>query len=64
MRGAGESRNARVIRLCLPLINSINEDLVFTAEMPKDFPSKRLPTLDFELCQEADGQLNNNYFQK
>ena len=57
-------RNARMIRLCLPLINSINENLVFTAEMPEDFPSKRLPTLDFELWQEEDGQLNHNYFQK
>ena len=56
MRVAGESRNARIIRLCLPLINSINKDLVFTAEKPEDFPNKRLTTLDFELWQEEDGR--------
>ena len=49
MRNKGENRNARMVRLLMPLINSINRDLVFTAEIPEDFATGRLPTLDFEL---------------
>ena len=41
-----ETTNARMVRVCLPAINSINPDLVFTAEIPEDFPGNKLPTLD------------------
>ena len=44
-----ESTNARMARLCLPAMNAINPDLVFTVEIPEDFPLCRLPTLDFLL---------------
>ena len=39
LRRDGETRNERMIRLCLPMINSINEDLVFTAESQKTSPT-------------------------
>ena len=64
MRRDGESRNERMIRLCLPVANSINRDLVFTAEKSEDFSENKLPTLDFVLWQMPDGQVNHDYFQK
>ena len=42
-----ETVNARMARICLPAMNAVNEDLVFTVEIPEDFPNNRLPTLDF-----------------
>ena len=60
----GECVNARMLRLCLPLVNSINEDLEFTAETPEDFPLLRLPTLDFSLWQDVEGKIHHTYFQK
>ena len=45
----GEDRDMFMARLCLPVMNSINEDLTFTAEVAGDFPSKKLPTLDFNM---------------
>ena len=59
-----ETTNKRMARLCLPAINSVNEDLVFTAEIPEDFEDKKLPTLDFYLWLEKNGYLNHSYFQK
>ena len=59
-----ESTNARMARLCLPAINSVNKDLVFTAEIPEEFKDKKLPTLDFFLWLEKNGILNWSYFQK
>ena len=52
-----------MVGLCLPVANNINKDLEFTAEIAADFDNKRLPTLDFELWLEEDGELNH-YFQK
>ena len=51
-------------RLCLPLINTVNKNLTFTAEVASDFESGRLPTLDFELWQESKWTICHNYFQK
>ena len=48
----------------MPAINSINEDLIFTGETPKDFANMRMPTLDFELWLEDSGEINHNYYQK
>ena len=39
-----ETRNRRMTRICLPAMNSINPDLVFTAEVPEDFADKKLPS--------------------
>ena len=58
-----ENTNARMARLCLPAMNAINPDLVFTVEIPEDFPLCRLPTLDFYLWLEWWG-INHTYFQK
>ena len=44
-----EPTNKRMSRLCKEAMNSINEDLTFTTEVPADFENNRLPTLDFEL---------------
>ena len=63
-REGGEGRDERMKRLCMPVMNSINEDLEFTAETSAEFPNNRLPTLDFELWVEVDGKLNHNYYQK
>ena len=41
-----ETSNERMGRICLPAINSINRDLVFTKETPEEFEDKKLPTLD------------------
>ena len=60
----GESNDERMIRICHPLMNSINPDLEFTAEIASEFANKRLPTLDFELWLETDGTINHSYFQK
>ena len=58
-----ETTNARMARLCLPAMNAINPDLVFTMEIPEDFPLCRLPTLDFEMWLEIWG-INHTYFEK
>ena len=39
--------NIRMARICLPAMNSVNDDLKFTTEAPEEFSRKRLPTLDF-----------------
>ena len=49
LRAEGEHRDARMARLCLPVLNNINKDLEFTAETSAEFDNGRLPTLDFEL---------------
>ena len=64
LRENGESRDQRMVRLCLPLANSINSDLEFTAEVAGEFDNNRLPTLDFEMWMENNGTINHSYFQK
>ena len=59
-----ETTNARMSRLCLPAINTINKDLQFTSEIPEDFKDNKLPTLDFYLWLLKNGHLNWSYFQK
>ena len=54
MRSKGESRDKRMIRICLPVANQINKDLEFTAEAAEEFENQRLPTLDFEPWLEGD----------
>ena len=44
----GESRDARMARICEPAQNSINPDLKFTTEISEDFPDSKLPTLAFK----------------
>ena len=58
-----EPDNVRMSKICLPAMNSINEDLKFTTEAPEDFPNKRLPTLDFVLWM-IDGILYHSYYEK
>ena len=38
-----------MVRQCLPLLNSIKENVEFMAEVADDFQNKRLPTLDFKM---------------
>ena len=45
-------------------MNAINDDLTFTAEVASDFADGRLPTLDFTLWQEEEGELSHSYFEK
>ena len=60
----GESPDNRMRRICLPVMNCINPDLKFTAEIANDFANSRLPTLDFELWLDKNGKVQQNYFQK
>ena len=39
----GENKAAFMARLCLPLMNSINPDLTFTAEVAEDFEDENIP---------------------
>ena len=60
----GENRDEFMARLCLPVMNDINVDLTFTAEVASDFGNKRLPTLDFTLWQVEEGILTHSYYEK
>ena len=60
----GESKSSFMARLCLPLMNAINPDLTFTAEVAEDFEDKKLPTLDTKLWMEEDGQVFHSYYEK
>ena len=60
----GEEDDMFMARLCLPALNSINEDLTFTVEVAGDFNNKKLPTLDFNLWMKEDGMLSHSYFEK
>ena len=59
-----ETCNQRMVRVCLPEMNSINRDLKFTAEIPEEFNDNKLPTLDFLLWLDKNGLLNWSYYQK
>jgi hypothetical protein len=63
MCNEGESTNKRMSRICLPIMNSINRDLVFTVEVPEDFPNGKMPTLDFDMEIVGWG-LTHSYFEK
>ena len=63
MRSKGESRDKRMIRICLPVANQINKDIEFTAEAAEEVENQRLPTLDFELWLEGD-HIDHHYFKK
>ena len=63
-REEGESVDARMIRILMPAINSINSDLVFTSELREDFRDGKLPTLDCNLWFEEDWSLNHTYYEK
>ena len=58
-----EPDNRRMARICLPAMNSVNENLKFTTECPEDFPRERLPTLDFVLWMKK-GLIYHSYFEK
>ena len=60
----GEDEDMFMARLCLPVLNSINPDLTFTAEVAGDFSTKKLPTLDFNMWLKKDQHLSHNYFEK
>jgi hypothetical protein len=40
-------KKIKMVRICLPAMNSVNGDLKFTTKAPEEFSKKRLPTLDF-----------------
>ena len=48
----------------MPAINSINNNLEFTAKIPEEFPNQKLTILDFFLWLERSGLLNHSYYQK
>ena len=58
-----EDNNTRMARICHPLMNAINRDLVFTVEVPEEFENDRLPTLDTKIWLES-GLLRFTYFEK
>ena len=48
-----EDNNTRMARICHPLMNAINRDLVFTVEVPEEFDDDKLPTLDTKIWLES-----------
>ena len=46
------------------VLNAMNPDLVFTAEIEEEFPNYKLPTLDVQLWLKGDGKRWFDYFQK
>ena len=60
----GESRDARMARICLPAMESINPDLKFTTEIQSDFQDNKIPTLDFKGWLLKNGHLMHTYFEK
>ena len=60
----GETIDARMARVCLPLMEDINPDLKFTSEVASDFPDGWVPTLDFKTKMPEDGAITHTYFQK
>ena len=63
-RQEGESADAKMVRILLPAMNSINPDLTFTTELAEDFADRRIPTLDFKMWLEDDLKINHTYFEK
>jgi hypothetical protein len=59
----GEPISRRMARLCQPIMNSVNKDLVFTTEVAEDFPDNNLPTLDFRI-EEIASEMIHSYFEK
>ena len=59
----GEDANTRMARVCLPLMNDVNRDLVFTIEVPEEFEDNRLPTLDTKLWLDQ-GRIRFIYFER
>ena len=59
-----ESSNARMVRVCLPAINQVKTDLVFTAEIPEDFQDSKLPSLDFFWWLDRNGLLNHSFSKR
>ena len=55
----GEKSEEFMARLCLDAMNSINKDLVLTAEVESDFQDNRLPTLDFSLWKTKDNMITH-----
>ena len=58
-----EPDNVSMAKRCLPAMNSVNTDLIFTTEAPEDFKKQRLPTLDFVIWM-VTGKLYHSYYQK
>ena len=58
-----EDPEERTKREILCAMNSVNSDLKFTLETEKDFQTKRLPTLSFEIWSCADG-IHHSYYEK
>ena len=58
-----EDPRDRTKREILRAMNSLNTDLKFTVETEDDFPSKRLPTLSFEIWSCENG-IRHSYYEK
>ena len=64
MEKKGEKADSFMARVCLPIMNDINQDLTFTAEVASDFPDEKLPTLDCTLWMEEGGILTHSFYEK
>merc|ERR1712240_386684 len=51
-------------RKCLQAMNSVCEDLTFTAEVASEFKNGKLPTLDVNLWMREDYSITHSYFEK
>ena len=64
LKEQGETKDARMARVCQPAMDSIIPDLKFTTEIEEDFQDKKLPTLDFKAWLLANGHILHTYFEK
>ena len=60
----GEDDDSFMARICLPVMNAINPDLKFTAEVAGDFPDRSLPTLDFSMKMKPNQKITHKYYEK
>ena len=59
----GVTGKERTVAELSEIMNSINPDLKFTTEVEEDFPTRRLPTLSFEIWSNERG-IVHSYYEK
>ena len=61
---SAETVEARTSREILNIMNSVFTNIQFTKEIPEDFKSGRLPTLDFAMWLEGKGKIKYSFYEK
>ena len=65
---SNQSDNERTSKEIRKVMNSVYQNIQFTSEIPSDFENQRLPTLDFEMWLEKEGEnkgkILHTFFEK